>query len=199
MELIKKIIILIVVLGVVGAIVYYFFFNNITIYFSVIDTEGKNLNSAEIKISTGEQNKSVIYSPGDDIKLNKNKKYKYSINLKGYKSINGQLIPKDIENTNITIKLEKNIRLDVLSFICPPEIFTGQTVKCELQLNNISENEDYNLENLIFEYNQQNKWIDLNDDSLRFVDGFNQDIPISKTIGRKTKDTVFVLFRLPKF
>ena len=48
-------------------------FNNITIYFSVIDTEGKSLNSAEIKISTGKQNKSVIYSPGDDIKLNKNK------------------------------------------------------------------------------------------------------------------------------
>ncbi len=198
MELIKKVIILLVVFGIIGGTIYYFFFNNITIYFSVIDTEGKNLNSTEIKISTGEQNKSVIYSPGEDIKLNKNKKYKYSINLKGYKSINGQLIPKDIENTNITIKLEKNIRLDVLSFICPPEIFTGQIVKCELQLNNISENEDYNLENLIFEYNQQNKWKDLNDETLRFVDGFNQDIPISKTIGRKTKDTVFVLFKVPE-
>lgn len=199
--LIKKVIILIVVLGVIGGAIYYFFFNNVIINFSVKDTEGKALNSVDIKITPEKQNKSITYSPGDEIKLNKNKKYKYSIELKDYRTITGQLVPKDlVAAPDRTIILEKNIRLDVLSFNCPTEVFIGQTVKCELQLNNISENEDYNLENIIFRDGNNkplDKWSDLNDESLRFVDGFDVEIPNTKTIAHKTKDTVFILFSVP--
>lgn len=199
--LIKKVIILVVVLGVIGGAIYFFFFNNIIINFSVKDTEGKALNSANIKITPEKQNKSIQYSPGDEIKLNKNKNYKYAIELKGYKTINGQLAPKDIVEPNQAIKLEKDIRLDVLSFICPTDVFIGQTVKCELQLNNISENEDYNLENLIFRDDKDKplkNWADLNDEFLRFVDGFDAEVPSTKIITHKTKDTVFILFSVPE-
>lgn len=201
-DLIKKVIILLVVFGVIGGAIFYFFFNNKVITFSVKDTEGNKLNSAKITITQHKQNKSTTYSPGDEIKLNKAKKYRYSITLEDYKPIiNEKLNPKEINDT-VSSKLEKEIKLSITAFNCPNEVFIGQTVKCELQLNNISVNEDYNLENIIFRkeggIEKLRGWDDLNDDALRFVNGFNEEIPKSKTIAHKTKDTVFVLFKVPE-
>ena len=196
--LIKKVIIFIVVLGVVGGFVYYFFFNNLIINFDVKDTEGKILNSAKIKITPENSNKFAIYYPGEDIKLNKTKTYKYAIEYLDYAKKSGILDPKAIETT-ITIKLEKEIKLDITSFNCPSPVFIGQKVKCELQLENQSPNEDYNLENIIFRngLNGPMTWPDLNNEVLVFKDGFGTDLTKTKVIPRKTKDTIFVYFTVP--
>lgn len=198
--LIKKVVILLVVLGVIGGAIFYFFFNNTVIEFSVKDTEGNRLSSSKITITQHKQNKSTTYSPGNEIKLNKIKKYRYSITREGYDGKTGDLNPKELKGT-ITVVLEKKINLEIRAFNCPDEVFVGQTVKCELQLNNINVNEDYNLENIIFRNSNNTKlsgWDDLNDDALRFVNGFNEDIPKSKTIAHKTRDTVFILFKVPE-
>lgn len=198
--LIKKIIVMIIILGIVGVIVYFLFFNYLKINFSVNDTEGRALNAAKITITTG-KNKSVNYSPGDDIKLNKSKTYKYAIEYTGHTKKSGTLDPKDLEpGKNIPIKLEKEIKLDIVAFNCPSPVFIGQKVKCELQLENQSPNEDYNLENIIFRdgSNMQLKdWADLNDNALVFKDGFETELPKTKVIPHKTKDTIFIIFTVP--
>lgn len=195
MSLIKKIIILIIVLGVIGIVVYFLFFNTVTIEFNVKDIYGKSIPT-EIKIIPENSKKTITVSSGDSVKLNKSKEYTYTITKTGYETLRTQQL--SLEEEEINIVLSKDIRLEVTAFTCPTTVFTGQIVKCQIDLKNLSPNEDYNSDFLEFFGANISNWPDFNNQTYVFVDNYGEELPISRQITmRKMENTFFVSFNIP--
>ncbi len=193
-ELIKKTITTVIILGIVAIVVYFLFFNTRDISFDVTDREGRKI-STQIEIRETKGTKSLRISSNESIKLNKSKKYTYSVNASGYSAI--KAVPIDFDNPEIKIVLMKNIALAINSITCPAQVFLGQNAKCELQLQNNSPSQDYNLDNLTFEADVKD-WPDIKHKTFVYVDSFREELTNDRKIilaGRNT--SVFVTFDVP--
>lgn len=200
--IIKKVITFIIILGIIGIIVYFLFFNTVNVSFNVVNTESnKTLSSAKIEIKAVKSTKKIIIAPNETIKLNKSKTYNYTITATDYLQKKGEIIPKDLfPDYEFKVILEKDIRLNIKNFNCPSPVFIGQKVKCELQLENISTNEDYNVDNIVFRNKDNNSltWPDFNNNTYVFVNSFGEELSATeKRINRLTNDTIFVSFSIP--
>ena len=194
MGLIKKIIIMIIVLGVIGIVIYFLFFNTVNIEINVKDIYKNNINT-KIAIEPVGSDKTININSGETVKLNKSKEYTYTITKTGY--VTKRLQPISLEEETITITLSKDIRLEIKEFTCPTEVFTGQKIKCQIGLNNISPNEDYNIDLLEF-YGDVSTWPDFNNNTYAFVDSFGEALPLARQkIAHRTEDIIFVSFNIP--
>ncbi|MFA5745971.1 MAG: hypothetical protein WCX82_03660 [archaeon] len=194
MEMIKKIIIIVIVLAVIGGLIYFLFFNTTEISFTVKNTEKKNV-IAQINITEVGKTKTTTISSDETIKLNKSKNYTYKITAKDYAPIKSTSI--NFEDPEISVILTKDIKLNITTFTCPTTVYLGQTIKCELQLKNVSGSQDYNVDNLIFE-GDIISWPDFANKTYSFVDISNE--PLSgarKRITAQETITTFISFTIP--
>ena len=194
--LLIKGIIIFIALAVIGIGIYYLFFNTANIDFIVNDTEGKSINSAQIKIKKEGTTKFTTIGTEEIIKLKKNTNYVYNITAQDFSSeTNLKLTPTADETIETT--LEKNIALQISSITCPSKVFLGQKVVCTINVENKSPSQDYNTDFFVFSGDVSN-WADFKDKSYKFVDQYGDEISTArKTILPLRNEVYLVSFNIP--
>ncbi len=188
----KSLITWLIILAIIGGIIYYFFFNNATATFNVKNTEGKSI-SANIVISKSEDmiGKTEKITSTDSITLKKGKYY-YSVQNKDYSSKKGSFTLKS--NIEVDVDpLEKNIKLKLIDLTASPQAFVGQSLKFNIEVENTSPTEDYNIDNFVF------------GGIIKDINNFNitdiEDNILDKSyfkIPSQTKQTIYFDFILPQ-
>lgn len=187
--LITKVIVIVAILGIVGYGVYYLFFNNVIVSFNIKDTEGKAID-ASIKITkVGDTKSQTIYS-GEEIKLKKNSNYTYNITVQDYKPHTRQKIETQ-EDNEITVVLEKNLKFAVKNILCPETVYLGQRVVCEINVENTSTNETYDVDSLVFL--GLNTFEDFKNKTYKFVNIDGEEISTARKTILPTTNTTFLL------
>jgi len=188
-------IIIFVVLAVIGIGVYYLFFNTVEIEFSVNNTEGEDIDSAQIEINFGNR-KRVFVAPEEIIKLKKNGEYTANVSAKDYSPQRNIEIDTSGDNTN-TIILEKNIALIIKNITCPQKVFLGQTIVCQINVENQNLNENYDINSLVFEGDIKN-WDSIKNKTYKFVDTYDEELSQDRRIVRsRTNAAILVSFSVP--
>ena len=194
--IITKAIIAVIVLTIIGAGIYFLFFNTAEVFFEIKDTEGQSVD-AQIKIGKVGSSKEDTYSVDDSIVLNKSGKYTYKI-LPKNTDYNG--IAKTEFTTAdeiIEVKLTKKIMLNVSGISCPQKAFLGQKVICNINVENKSPSQDYNVDYFVFA-GDVSTWDDFKNKTYKFVDQYGDEIPeVRKTLLPATNAVFMVSFNVP--
>jgi len=192
----KKIITLIIFLGI-GFLIYWFFFLNVAnISFYVNDTEGRVVNSAVLKFSKEPSlSKPIDIKIGEEIKLRKGKYY-YRVSATDYiqteiKEINLK------EDNSLTEELEKNISLLINSLSCPENIYAGQTITCQINLENKNSFENYDLNYLVFSGDVAS-WPNFKDKTYTYVNYLGEPITDpEKQLAPQKSGVFYIKFNVP--
>jgi len=147
---VKSLITTIVVIGLLFFIVYFIFLYNAEVTINIKDTEGVAIDARVVISKDSAHNKKIATLNNLDSKTIRKGKYYYSVQKAGYTSITGSnfQLRKDKE---ISETLEKNIRLTINDIIFPKQVYSGQDVILQIDLENKSPSEVYNLDNLVFD------------------------------------------------
>lgn len=190
-------IIIFIVLSVVGFGIYYLFFNTAEVFFEIKDTEGKSVD-AQIKIGKLGSNKEDTYSTDDSIILNKSGKYTYRIYPKD-DEFNGIIKKTEFttDDETIEVKLTKKIKFTVSKITCPQKVFLGQKITCQIDVENKSPSQDYNVSSFVFSGDVSN-WDDFKNKTYKFVDSFGEELSTARKTVLPATNTVFLLsFNVP--
>ena len=145
----KGFFIFLVIVIIIYFIVKFLFLTTYIVDTSIQNTENQPLN-ANIIISKDSSfsNKVATLNDLETIKLKKGKYY-YNIQMSGYNSKRGDFTLK--ENYTIEEVLEKSIKLEIKNITFPSQVYANQEAVLEIEVENKSPTEIYNLDNLVFD------------------------------------------------
>ena len=192
----KKIITLLIFVAIGFLIYWYFFLNVASISFSVNDTEGRAVNNAALRFSKEPSlSKPIDLEIGEEIKLRKGTYY-YRISATDYIQTDIKEIKLSEDNT-ITEELEKNISLIINSFTCPENVYAGQSITCQINLENKNSFENYDLNYLVFG-GDASSWSNFKDKTYTYVDYLGDPIPESqKQLAPQRSGVFYIRFTVP--
>ncbi|MCK9293156.1 MAG: hypothetical protein WCY27_02570 [archaeon] len=145
----KGFFIFLVVVIIIYFVVKFLFLTTYTVSTEIKNTENQPLN-ANIIIAkdSGFSNKVANINNSESIKLKKGSYY-YNILMSGYNSKKGNFTLKD--DYTIEEVLEKNIKLAIKNIVFPSQVYANQEAVLEIEVENKSPTEIYNLDNLVFD------------------------------------------------
>lgn len=193
----NKIISLFIFVGIGFFIYWYIFLNVATIRIYVNDTEGRGVSNSTIIFAKDPALKKIItnLNAGDELKIRKGKYY-YRINATDY--LQTEIKEIDLkENNEITEVLEKNISFIINSISCPDKVYAGQTITCQINLENKNTIDTYDLNYLIFSGDVLS-WSNFKDKTYTYVDYLGNPLTnLQKQILPQKNGTVFLKFTVP--
>jgi hypothetical protein len=181
----------ILIIGIIlFIIVKYTFLNNCILTINVENTEGQNITAiSTITLNKIGSNKTFNFQYGEEIKVKKGQ-YNIKIRASNYNQYSDNIELKDSTYQLNNIILEQNIKLKINAINFPQQIFSGQKISAQLEIENNSPNETYDIESIVFE-------ADVKDWDFVYKDNFG-NIQNNITFLPQIKKSVIVEFTVPE-